>query len=62
MKRAIVPMLPKRQSLPAFEIILYGSSAVELMTVPNERIASLARRYPSYTSSLFLVRDFHERA
>jgi len=51
-------MIPRDRDQKPFDLILYGRSASELLTVPNEVIGSLARRYPDYTSSPFLIYDF----
>jgi hypothetical protein len=58
LKRAIVPMVPASMpGEPEFEVIVYGRSASELMTVPNETVQALARKYPEHRSSPFLLRD-----
>jgi len=56
--RCCITLIPKHEGKP-FDLIIYGRTAAELMTVPNDVISSLARRYPDYTSSLFLVEDYH---
>ena len=38
-----------------FDILVYGVTEEDLMTVPNPIIQSLAERYPEYTSSPFGV-------
>lgn len=56
-KCAIVPMLGKRSGVVEFELLIYGRTAAELMTVPNEVIHSISERYPEHQSSPFLLRD-----
>ncbi len=57
MKRCIVSMTPKRSGLPSFELVVYGRSAADLMTIPNTVISTLAARYPGYQASPFSMRD-----
>lgn len=54
--RAVVPMIPMTTDAKPFEVIIYGYSLFELMTVPNPVITSLARKYPDHASSPFLLR------
>lgn len=56
-KSAIVPMMNRRSGEVEFELLIYGYSASELMSVPNPVIGSLAQRYPDHQSSPFLIRD-----
>lgn len=55
MKRCVIPLIPVTPGAKRLDIIIYGRSARELMTVPNEIVHSLARRYPGYTSSPFFI-------
>lgn len=57
-KTAIVPLIPLNWKDQPFEVLVYGYNAVELFTIPNEVVSSLARRYPGYTSSPFILRDW----
>ena len=55
--RCTVPMVSKRTGEVEFELVLYGITARDIWSTPNEIVASLARRYPHHTSSVFIVRD-----
>jgi len=55
--RCCLTLIPKGEGKP-FDLIIYGRTAAELMTVPNEVVQSIARRYPDYTSSIFLLKDY----
>jgi hypothetical protein len=50
-------MVSKRTGEVEFELVLYGITARDIWSTPNEIVASLARRYPHHTSSVFIVRD-----
>lgn len=54
---AQVPMMNKRTGEVDFVLLVYGRSARELMTVPNEVVDSLSRRYPNHISSPFALSD-----
>lgn len=55
--RCVVPLIPITDTEQAFDLIIYGRSARELITVPNEVIQSIAIRYPNHTSSPFHLYD-----
>jgi len=59
-KRAVVPLTPIVSGLKPFDVIIYGATVQELMTVPNDIISALAAKYPDYTSSLFALKDDSE--
>lgn len=42
---------------PAFEVIVYGCTASQVLRVPNPITPVLAQRYPGYVSSIMHVRD-----
>ena len=42
-----------------FDVIVYGVTANELTTVPNDVITSIARKYPDYVGSPFGVKALH---
>lgn len=56
-QRAVVPMFNRITGRCDFELIIYGVSARDLMTVPNEIIATLATRYPNHVSTPFELYD-----
>lgn len=56
-KCAVVPMMSVMTGKVEFELLIYGRTAKELMTVPNDVIDSLAREYPDHQSSIFMLRD-----
>lgn len=56
-KRCVVPMINARTGKVDFEIIVYGQTARDLMTVPNEIVHSIADRHPEHTSSPFALYD-----
>jgi hypothetical protein len=55
--RCTVPMVSRRTGEVEFDLVLYGITVRDIRTLPNEIIASLARRYPDHTSSVFLTRE-----
>lgn len=57
-KVAVVPMWPKTADAQPFELLIYGRNATELLTVPNDVVSYLARRYPNHVSSPFILRDW----
>lgn len=57
MTRYVVPLIPITDTEQAFDLIIYGRSARELMTVPNEVIQSITARYPNHISSPFYLYD-----
>lgn len=56
-RRCIIPMFNNKTLEIDFEIIIYGRSAAELQTVPNEIVHSIAHRYPMHSSSLWALYD-----
>lgn len=56
----VITMLDERMN-PVFEVIVYGVHAKQLLTIPNEIIRSIARKYPGYFSSPFHVRPLVRR-
>lgn len=40
-----------------FDVIVYGARASDLMTISNVVVRSVAKRFPDYQSSMFLVND-----
>jgi hypothetical protein len=56
-RRCVIPMIPIQEGLKPFEIIVYGRSTEELMTLPNDVIGSIASRHPGYTSTPFHLYD-----
>lgn len=52
--RTILPMM-NGEGETKFAIIVYGRKPDELMTMPNEVIHKLARKYPNHTTSPFLL-------
>lgn len=61
MKAAVVEMFSKETTLHEFDVLIYNRTAAELMTVPNEVIATLARRYPAHYATPFDVYDIPAR-
>lgn len=58
LKRCTVGMRNKLTGQLEFELIIYGRSAADLLTVPNDVIGSLAERYPDHQSTIFDVDDW----
>ena len=58
LSRTVIPMIPHNRGDKVFDIIVYGRTRKDLCTVPNEVISELARKYPDYSSSMFLMYDF----
>jgi hypothetical protein len=56
-KCAVVPMINDETGQVDFELLIYGRTARELMTVPNDVIGVLAERYTKHSSSIFLIYD-----
>lgn len=60
-RRAVIPIVPLYDDGPEFEIIVYGRTVSDLLTVPNETVHSIARRYPDCTSlGPFAVREMED--
>ena len=57
-KVAVVPMYPRVAGAKPFELLIYGRTAIELLTIPNKVVSELARRYPQHQSSPFILRDW----
>lgn len=52
-----IPMHNKRTGEVDFKVQVYGRSAADLSTIPNDVVMKLAQRYPNHTSSPFMMRD-----
>ncbi|NJL71042.1 MAG: hypothetical protein HC888_05215 [Candidatus Competibacteraceae bacterium] len=57
---AVITMLDMHMN-PAFEVIVYGVRARDLMKVPSPVIHRLAKKYRGYHSSPFHVRDLERK-
>lgn len=56
-KKTIIPMRNNQTGEVDFELMVYGRLPNDLLTVPNEVIASLARKYPLHTGDIWRVRE-----
>jgi hypothetical protein len=55
-KAARVMMFDKATLLPAFDIVVYGATAEDLMVMGHPAIQSLVLRFPDHQSSPFHIR------
>lgn len=57
-KKAVLPMRSQRTSKIEFDVVVYGVEPVDLLTVPNPIIASLAAKYPDHFCTIWEVKEF----